>query len=148
MDAPITFRQNVILYYAMLAGQLLFVLIIRFVFIKPERGISTEFSTLIPIIVAAGVVLALFVKRKGSESALKNGTLSEKMDHYRRYLIVQLALLEGANLLALVLSFLDNNPKSLLWFYLGLLVFLTLRPNRQKFQSDYNLSQSEMEQGI
>lgn len=141
-----SFKQIDIMFFAMLAGQVLVGLLLRFVLMVPERSMTDNFGWLAPIIVSVGIALALVFRRTGSVSAPKQGSISEKFHHYRKHLLLQLAALEIANIMALLLSILDNNPKTFYWFVLGVLFFLTLRPNKLKIQEDYNLSPSEMEQ--
>lgn len=145
-NAPNTFRQNEIIFYALLAGQVFIGLVLRFALMQPDSGTAGEYGTIIPIAVAAGIALSFFFRKRAADTIPETGTPTEKINHYRLYFILQVAVLEGANLIALVLAFLDNNARALLWFALGVVAFLALRPNKAKFQADYNLSMAEMDE--
>jgi len=145
MQPKATFRQNEIMYYAMLAAQLLIALMMRFVLIQPDHSSSDDYSVIIPIILGVGIAMSFFFRNRAADTIPLTGTPTEKLNHYRRYLILQAAILEGCNLIIILLAMMDNNPRSFLWFVPGILVFLTLRPNKLNFLNDYQLSQTDLD---
>lgn len=146
MQVQNTFRQNEILFYALLVGQVLVGGMLRFVLLDSNRSASSEYSTIVTIVLITCFVLTLFFRKRASDTIPLTASPAEKMDHFRKYLILQAAFLEGANMIILLLAFMDNNSKYLPWFVVGVVGFLTLRPNKLKFQEEYKMTPAEFEQ--
>lgn len=67
-------------------------------------------------------------------------TLSAKLTHYRMSCLFRWIMLEFANLLVIFIAFIERNTTILVYFTIGLLVFLTTRPTQERFENDYQIN--------
>lgn len=144
-------KQNEVLYFALLAGQL-GIAIVLFLFIENPAAQSangasgSNFEALIIALFCAsaiGMSFFLYNKRKESGRQLK-GSLEEKLVHYRQSFIMRAAMIEGVNLVALIFYFfVEKNYVYLLLFALGIGAFLLIRPTVDRMAEDYQLSANE-----
>jgi hypothetical protein len=95
------------------------------------------------ILGAAGA--AYFLNRQRRVQGVNLETLDEKAQHYRFSVIVRSAILEGANLLAIIAAMMDLNMTYLLYFIVGLLAFLFFRPSINEFCKAYDVEKSRIE---
>jgi hypothetical protein len=93
---------------------------------------------------AAGTAFALnqVLTRRGQ----RLNYLAPKLQQYAIASLVRLAIVEGGNLLILIITLLSGNLNSLLFFALGMLVFLYFRPSRENFIMSFELSAEEQRQ--
>lgn len=138
------FKTLNIVYLAMIAGQILFCVVVFVV--GNEEGASKDmsiFQTIVPAVSIGtlGVSFLLYNQRRQAGKAIKG--LREKADHYRVSNIIRFALVEGGNLVAVVAVLLTGSTFFLLFFVLGLAVFAIYRPSSQGFIKDYELSMNE-----
>lgn len=140
------FKGTLIVYYALLLGQLLVSGMLVFMNsgneFPPERN---NLFLIVGISVLVGCIMASFTfynnaKRKGA----KVDGLSNKIDHFRQSNIVRWALMEGANLILIVFFFLYKDNTFLALFGLGILAFLMAWPSVNSFAKDYDLTNSEV----
>lgn len=140
-------RQIYILFYSLLAGQVLFCAMILFAILDPATRQSgwpaAPFGTFVPVVIAVMIPIALTISRKRLASGAAEPDLAAKLNHYRSVVILRSALLEGANLFCLVIFLLENNLTYLYFFAAGLLVFFYLRPSEDEFSQHYQLSSAE-----
>jgi len=147
------FRSINILYLAMLAGQVMIAGVLYFVGTGSETvdsnalvkgGIDSMVIIGISIFVAAvSASFVLFNKRKVEGSGLQ-GSLMDKLRHYRSSFVLRAALLEGPNLMMIVFYFfLKSNIVFLLLFAVGIVLFLMIRPTVDRITQDYQLSGME-----
>ncbi|HKK79304.1 MAG TPA: hypothetical protein VJ933_06725, partial [Phaeodactylibacter sp.] len=83
------------------------------------------------LLAAAGTAYAL--NQVLSKRGRRMQFLTSKVQQYSITSIVRLAIVEGANLLILIITLLSGQVNSLLFFALGMLVFLYFRPSREDF---------------
>jgi hypothetical protein len=102
-----------------------------------EFGESQMYTLIAGGLLIGCQVLARYIyyMRKNGISDLKD--LKEKVGHYRSSVIARSALMEGANLIALIFFFLEGNTLFLLIFAIGLAGFLLFRPSLHEFETDY-----------
>lgn len=140
------FKQIILIYGALMLGQVLFCLVVIFIVTSgpdpaPQEG--TPFELIVPTVIFVAIAGSFFVYRMRKQQGTALTGLSNKVEHYRTTAIMRSAILEGANLLAIFITFVTNNLNFLLWFSLGLLVFLYFRPSVEQFIRDYALSGQE-----
>lgn len=147
MDYKETFRQINIIYYALLAGQILFCSVIVFALQDPETRQTgwpeAPFGLIVPIVLASLLPLVFFINNRQLQQAAEQENLLSKLAHYRTLVLLRSALIEGANLFCLVCLLLENNSTFLIFFGAGLLLFLYFRPSVNEFLQHYQLNGSE-----
>jgi hypothetical protein len=108
-----------------------------------DAGEDSGLGMILPFIVigAFGAAYTVYNSRKATGAAIEN--LEEKVGHYVQSALLRLSVMEGANLMVLVLMYVQNDLSYLTYFALGLLGFLYFRPSRNQLINDYELSVSE-----
>ncbi len=139
------FQVTQVIYYSLLAGQLLFATIIILIFNQPIGTFKIELSdkfTLISILTTISVLaLSNFIYNRQRAKASQMSTLERVLPHFTTTTILRAAPIEGVNLLNLVFLMMTNNPFFLLPFALGILIFLSVRPTMDVLRKDYNLKE-------
>ena len=141
------FKGIYILYYALVAGQVLIALIMSYLLIDAEKIFSWEMSNpfhlIAPILMLSSISISSFLFTKKMEEAKSIKGLSEKLEHYRGAIILRSAMLEGANLVCIIFFFLEQNYFFLLLFFIGFCAFLLVRPSEENFKEKYRLTEEE-----
>ena len=140
---PATFKSTLIIYWAMFLGQFLIGTILMFVMDGEEKTPDAPFDIIIPLAAIMGAAGAYFIGHKRKGSIPIAGTVQEKLDHYRTSNVLKYALAEGGNLIALILIFTMAGTNYLIWFGLGLVAFVLLRPNKDQFKMEYEIGHGE-----
>lgn len=147
MNPTTLFQQTRILYFALLAGQLLFFIMVVFVLNTPDVFESgwpePPFGIIVPLVTIGAIGAAFLVNKKRLNEGAAAGDLEQKMAHYRSTVIVRSALLEGANILSIVLALIQPSTMFLAFFGLGIVIFLYFRPSVDEFSQYYGLSAAE-----
>lgn len=142
MDPITTFRQTNIIFYALLAGQILFCLVILFAISDPETRQSGwpafPFGMILPIVMASIVGAVFVINRWRGQRSVASGN-GAKFNNYRTIVLLRSALIEGVNLFSLVLFLVENNATYLIFFGFGLLLFLYFRPSMDEFRQFYDV---------
>lgn len=144
---PMNLRKLHTLFVALAFGQILFCSVVLYlIFIKDFTGVKMEARDLylapsILLLAAAGTAYALnqVLSRRGRDLQY----LGPKTQQYSITSIVRMAIVEGANLLILIITLLSGQVNSLLFFALGMLVFIYFRPSREDFVRSFELSAEE-----
>jgi len=143
-----------ILYTALLAGQILFLVITSVIIFSGNfstgfslRNYSTEILIVCIVIGLAGYFGGTSIFRKKLEQ-LNNSpkSLMEKLNDYRGISITRWALSEFATLLSIIMVFITGSPALLAVAVLLIILFLTIRPSLSKAASDLNVSEMEINQ--
>ena len=127
------FKTLQIIYYALVAGQLIFVSI-GFYMVKTGRfninnpSLNNVFIYIIPLIVIGGVLLSNFIFNKKLNDAKGKPSLIEKMTTYRTCLIIRYGLLEGPSFLAVIAYLVTNSIIFLGLAGLIIVLFSTFKP--------------------
>ncbi|MEZ4932688.1 MAG: hypothetical protein R2788_11275 [Saprospiraceae bacterium] len=141
---PASFKRTQILYYGLFIGQALMGLVM---FYAMETDLKKEvvppFNFVIPGAVLFGLMASYFIGQMRNNGIPTNGTIQEKLTHYQSTSILKFALMEGGNLISLVLTFMMANTNYLMWFGLGLAAFFLLRPNKDSFMEQYQVKMGE-----
>lgn len=128
-----------LIFTAMLAGQILFFLVTQYLGTEAvTEGSAQLLMTLVPAVSIGGVgVSMLLYNRMRSSEALKNASDSERWERYRTANILRWALVEAANLLAIIAIYLTGAMLFKIYFLLGLAVFAFYRPSQVGFEKDF-----------
>ena len=137
-----------ILYLAMLAGQVLFALIVT-VLVEADM-LSNGINSLTPILQVAVILIAavtipasFFLFRKRLSEINPEENLGKKLEKYRAALILRLALCQMPSMFAIIAYFISTN-RSFLWMIIILISnFLFIYPGRDKIISQLQLNSSE-----
>jgi len=139
-----------LLFVALAAGQVLFCgVVLYLILVERFAGVDMQardqyLAPSILLLAAAGTAYALnqVLSRRGRRMQF----LATKVQQYSITSIVRLAIVEGANLLILIITLLSGQINSLLFFALGMLVFLYFRPSQKDFVQLFELSAEEERQ--
>jgi hypothetical protein len=129
----------------MLAGQVLIGLILWYLMMGKanQSELYPGYKWIAPVAVLGCIAVSFLLGNKHREGIPALTKLDEKLDHFRRTSIVRYALVEGGNLIAVLLAFMSSDDSLLLWFALGIAAFVLLRPSLDDFAGRYSLSDSE-----
>ena len=137
-----------ILYLALLAGQVIFALIVTLLvetgLLSGGNSSLTQKMQIAIIVIAAGAIPAsIFLFRKQLSDINSEEDLGKKLDKYRAVLIIRMALCEMPTLFAIIAYFLTHN-RSFLWMIILLIFnFIFIYPSRQKIINQLQLNSSE-----
>jgi hypothetical protein len=137
-----------VLYFALLAGQLLFTLIVTIlvetgILSNGFRSVTLFFQVAVLVIAAATIPAAFFLFRRRLSGISPEEGLDKKMEKYRAALILRMALCEMPVLFAIIAYFVTNN-RSFLWMTILLIInFLFIYPSRNRIIDQLQLSSSE-----
>lgn len=110
-----------------------------------QQYISTHGILVLVFMLSAVGVGYLIDSQRKAQGAILQG-LAEKAEHYRQTSIIRLALIEAANILAVIVAIKENNLMYLIFVAFGLILFLKFRPTSKSFIKSYELSSAEAEQ--
>lgn len=151
MNQKRNFSQLQILFYALLAGQVLMGAALWFLMKNrtAQEGHDADlYRLIVPVVVIGGVVVSLLIRRMMKRQAASLTTLQEKVEHFWKMWILRAAIQEGGNLMAAVLAFIAGSTYLLLWFVIGVAAFLLLRPSLFAFGNDYDVEGPDLEKLI
>lgn len=142
-------RAIFLLYISLLLGQVLFSLVILFLITQPDRvlkdGSDYPFLAALVVFLAGGA--AWFINRLRSQQLPHlRANLEGILLHYRTTVVMRSAMVEAGNLFCLVLAFLEGSLAPIVFFCLGLGVFLLFRPRLDELFGLYPLNEGERRQ--
>lgn len=140
------FRSLQILFFALLAGQILVTITLFTVYEPSTSGEFSDEETLrfiFPLLVIMLAGLAFFLYRKKLESARAQPTLKEKLMDYRVAGVLKWAPIESATLISVVLFFISGKQYYLYAAIAIIAIFATQFPSRQRLVNELDLSASE-----
>lgn len=129
-----------IIYWALIMGQVSIFAIFLFLNQGTEATTGSVLNYVSAALTVTCITIAfmLYNKHKDEAKTIK-GEEEDKIEHYRKTSLIRWALIEGANLVALVFFFLEGNYLYLLFFAIGMGVFFFLRPSKDALREDYGL---------
>lgn len=132
------FKKLQLIFYALVGGQLLFAGVVFFMLQQQQEFADMPyFSILVPAAVLGGAFLGYYLSNQLRVSAAEQQTEEDQLLHYRRRVILRLALTEGGNIIALVGALLTGNTTFFLFFALGMTIFFYFRPSLVEMANDY-----------
>jgi hypothetical protein len=144
-------RQNQIIAYAMILGQLLFVGVsIYLIKIKGayfgKTNLNEVFLYLAPLLTISCIVGG-FVFFKSRMKLIKDKTnIIEKLIDYRSALIIRWALFEGPSFFAIMVYIITANSFFLCIVIITIAIFIITKPSREMLEKDLELSWEEKNQ--
>ena len=147
---PSSFMRSLsILHMAMFSGQLIMAAVMLFLKASYVLHFSNTDGLFLYLVPGAALV-ALFLGRKLSEQRMasikESDELDQKLETYRSSVIINLALVEGAALLALMIYYITGNLLYILIGFALILYFFYLKPTKQSVRVDAKLRAKELEQ--
>lgn len=136
-----------IIYIALIGGQLILFAIIMY--LMNDSGIAPNAENLrmlrmfIPVVSVSTVAMSYVLYNKRREQGVELDNLTMKTSHYRVSNILRWAIVESGNMFALIAVFLTGSNFFLIFFFLGIGVFIVYRPNISGFVQDYSLNSGE-----
>ena len=138
------FRNLRIIFFAMLAGQLLFAAVTYFL-VSTDGGLGqAEFlgGDVVPylalyIFVMVGGAYYLDRTRANNAARRKYPNYRAAMNSYRTTVIIRSAIVEAAVLLTLIVALLTGNLTVLLIALVGSAAFFLFRPSEEEFEARY-----------
>lgn len=134
-----------IIFYALLAGQVIFLLIAFF--IKDEFPHNEEmnkvFDYMVPVFLFGAIFLSRYLYRM-MISKSKNLPNENKIMNYRIAVIISLAVLEGANIIAITAFMLTGEYLYAAASVILFLLFMLSVPGEDKLKTDLEMSPEEI----
>lgn len=142
-------KSNIILFLALLLGQVLF--LVAASFIAKNIGFQNtlvEFDSNILLLISGffGILCLLLgysVFKRNNEKLRTIPDLAEKLTTYRTFLIINYALIEFPAFLAIVLFMLTGNKLFVILAVLLIFYLSRNKPTKEKLYIDLNLSENE-----
>jgi hypothetical protein len=132
------FKRLQLIFYALAGGQILFAAVVYFMINQEQEfADASYFSILVPVVVIGSALLAYVLNGRFLSDAQEQKTEAAQFEHYRRRVIVRLAILEGGNLVALVAALTTGKFTFFLFFALGIAFFFYFRPTLFEMSNDY-----------
>ena len=140
-----TMKSLNVIYLALILGQLSFMAVVIYLISDsvPDSSNMNLLRTFIPVVSVSTVAISYILYNKRREQGAELDDLVQKTSHYRTSNIIRWALVEGGNLFIIVSVLLTGSKFFLIFFALGMGVFIVYRPTIKGFVNDYNLSSSE-----
>ncbi len=143
-----TFKQIRIIFYALIAGQLLYLIIALILggneAISTDKGFSTVLGFIIPVIIIALVIGSKVIYKHLSDQG-RDVSFEEKINSYRNNNIIRLAMLESANILSITFYLLTGDFLYIGMFVIVLALSFMYIPGKEKFIEDFQLTGEDLE---
>lgn len=150
MQTTNAYKSLQIIFYALLAGQVLFLLIA--IFLVKEKIFTSARNDLENIFLPLVVILALLCMISGSrifkarmQKLGDTRSITERLSEYRAICLVRWALLEGPCLFAIICFLLTANYLFVLIAILLLFFFCIISPVKTKVAMDMGISTDELD---
>jgi len=142
------FKAMQIVYYALIAGQVLFALLSFYLirtgsFDGEQSELRNIFIYIVPVFVVGGLFGSNIMFKKALAEAKRKPRLVDKMAYYRSALIIRYALLEGPSFFGIVVYLITGDYLFLGMSGLIIAVFFTLKPGPDRAVNDLELSSDE-----
>lgn len=142
------FRSLIIIFFALLMGQIIFVLLALFINSTiPNKENMVElvdvFLYIVPVSVIGGLLASIIIPNKKLKAAKERDGLKSKLEDYQALTIIKLALLEGQAFFAIVIYLITAEILFLGFGMIITLVFLIQVPRKRKVTIDLELNQNE-----
>lgn len=129
-----------IVWLGLLAGQLLFALIVIFMIysgtVAVVPGMQEIFFILALVSAALGIMIGNRIFKSRLQIIKQQPSMQEKMTLYKAALITKLALFEGPSLFAIICYFITGDIKLLIPAGVIVLLFIMSRPSKEKIMAD------------
>ena len=141
------FRSTILLYIALVLMQIIICLFVVFLLTQPDRPLNQEGSdypylALLVIFLSGGAGWLLNKLRADAIPKLR-ANFKGKLLHYRTTVIMRSAVVEAGNFFCILLALFERSLTPILFFTLGMLVFLYFRPRLEEVTEQYQLTEEE-----
>ncbi len=139
------------IYLALLGGQMLFAAVV--LILVRGNNLDTDIrieglpmNLIVPVLLLAGVLVAYFLNNQRMRHAgnMGNANLVQKLNHYRVSVLLRSAIVEAVNLFSIIAALILNNLNYMIYFAVGILVYLYFKPSTQDFSDRYKLDGADM----
>lgn len=139
-------KLNQLIFIALLMGMLVFGAIAFFLNKdQAQLSINTQdpFTFIAPVLLVAGIFAGNFIYKKLLSQIRNAKNLQQKVGVYTSSSIIRYALIEGPVLFSIVAFLISANSFFLIFTVVGILYFLTLKPNPDKIAREADLTYDE-----
>lgn len=141
------FRSTILLYLALVLMQIIICLFVVFLLTQPDRPLNQEGSdypylALLVVFLSGGAGWFLNKLRADAIPKLR-ANFKGKVLHYRTTVIMRSAVVEAGNFFCILLALFERSLTPLLFFAIGMLVFLYFRPRLEEVTQLYQLTETE-----
>lgn len=137
-----------IIFIALLLGQLLFLGVTIYLTLgvtQPEDPKDGEiFLFILPIVLVFGMTAGALISKQRLIQLQKINELQPRLNGYQQVTIIRLALLEGPNLLAIVMFLITQNWILFGMAAMGILAFISLFPTRSRLLRELAVRDEEL----
>lgn len=152
INAKESFKVNHIIFYALLTGLIIFVLLAYFLIAKEiepiDASIARIFMFIVPVFVVIEIFLSRFMYNKVTKQIESNATLFDKLGKYRTAKIISWALLEGTGLFSVIVFMITGSNFFLIMFLVVIGAFIVSKPSIEEFLNDFNVEGAERNEFI
>lgn len=138
------FKTLSILFYALLVGQVMFLLIVTGLtlggIVEGYEALTKIFSFAVPAFLIAAVFFSNKIYKRRLLEIAANHSIADKLAQYRGLSIIRFAIIEGGVLFAIIAFFITSSKPLGLMAAAGILFFIMLRPTKEKIIQDLQLS--------
>lgn len=143
------FKNLSMLYYALLAGQVMFLLIVTGLtvggIVEGYEDLESIFLYAVPALLIGSVLFSNKIYKRRLPEIAANLNLEDRLIQYRGLSILRFALIEGSVLFAIIAFFITGSNPMALFAAAGILFFISLRPTKEKIIQDLQLSGGEID---
>ena len=148
-SAKALFRSAFTLYVALFLAQIVFCLFVVFLITQPDKtlmeGSDYPVLGLLVVFLASGAAWYMNKLRTDQVTHMK-ANHEGKLLHYRTTVLLRSAMVEAGNMFCIVLALLEGSLMPLIFFCLGLGVFLYFRPKLDEVVRVYQMDEATRHQ--
>ncbi|MDJ1472497.1 hypothetical protein [Xanthocytophaga flava] len=141
------FLTQSIIHLALMMGQILFAIVTFYIsqtsLSSGNEELKQTFTYLVPLVALIGIAAAFLLFNILLKKAREKSSLSEKISAYGTAMIVRYALLEAPSLLSIIAFFLTGDYTFLSVFGIVIILFIFLRPSKDKLIQELELDPNE-----
>ena len=129
-------------------GQILFAGIVFYLITGSEEAISegSMFTYVVPAVAIGNIGLAFYIYKMRAAQGSQIDHVEGKFGHYKVSNMIRWAIVEAANIIAVVAALVEQNTYYLLFFLIGMAGFVMFRPSMPGFLKEYKISLDEAKQ--
>jgi len=141
------FKIAIIIYGALIIGQLIFFAIALFIVeknvVESVQYLDDIFQVLIPILGLFVMILVRSIYNKNLSSVNSNEDVNSKIVKYRGFKIFQWVLVESVSILSIIGLIITSNYLYAVVFLFMLGFFILIRPSKEQFFNDFKISNDQ-----
>ncbi len=145
MNTKDFFKQLNILYFSLLAGQVMFVVITFLFNVIMNMTIGADhilFTVIVPIYAFIAFLAGNFIFKKKLEE-IAGKPLNNRMETYKTAFLIRLALMESVSFFTLVIYLISGNLIYLAFALLIIILYSLLRPSKEKITDELGCTKEE-----